>query len=73
MKALIYYVDFHPDNYQGGSGKSFQVKTIVNIPVDCLAINVFTFIHEHLNKYKSDRPFQTQECKFMIQKVEIFE
>ena len=31
MKVLVKYVDFHWDNYQGGSGKSFKFKTIIEV------------------------------------------
>jgi len=40
MNVLVKYIDFHSDNYQGGSGKSFELKTLVRLEPGTLAIDI---------------------------------
>lgn len=71
MKALVKYVDFHWDNYQGGSGKSFDLTLSVDVPDDLKACEFFDFIHKQMDtKVKHERPFQ-QDTVYSIKTVEI--
>ena len=71
MKVIISYVSFYWDNYQGGSGKSFELSMSLDIPDNMTACNIWEYIHERLLlKVKNERPFQQHE-KYSIQKVEI--
>ena len=71
MKLRIYYVDFHWDNYQGGSGKSFELTCTVTVPDDLPASGVLDFIQKTIDdKAKRERPFQQQNC-YSVQRVEI--
>ena len=67
MKVLVNYVDFHPDNYQGGSGKSFEFEVMIEIKEPCT--DVWDEIHSQLKLIvKRQRPFE-QGSIYAIQKV----
>ena len=71
MRVLVYYVDFHADNHQGGSGKSFEFSHVVDVPEELLVSDVLMHINEKINqKCLYDNPFPT-ERKFAIQRMEI--
>jgi hypothetical protein len=71
VKAIVYYVDFHWDNHQGGSGKSFEFTLSIDVPENLLAVDLFEFIHKRIaERVKEDRPFQ-QGGRYSIQRVEI--
>jgi hypothetical protein len=71
MTALVKYVDFHCDNYQGGSGKSFQFSHIIKLPDNLLVGDFWTFIHDEIKKHTEiARPFPG--TKYAIQSVEVF-
>lgn len=73
MKLLVKYIDFHADNYQGGSGKSFEFNSLVEIEDDCKAIDILENVHKSLKKIiLNHRPFNTKEA-YAIQSVEILE
>lgn len=59
MKALVTYIDFHWDNYQGGSGKTVETSISVEISETLTVGDVFEFIHKtvraHCERY---RPFE---------------
>jgi hypothetical protein len=71
IKIIIYYIDFHWDNHQGGSGKSFEMRFVYEAPVNmflrdlkdraCIALS------DHV---KNSRPFQ-QDNQYSIQRMEI--
>lgn len=71
MKALIYYIDFHWDNYQGGSGKSFELVHCVDLKYELTMNDFWEFIHKTIqDRIKTERPFQ-QTNRYSIQRVEI--
>ena len=71
MVVKISYVDFHWDNHQGASGKSFEFSFCLNIPDDLKACDMWEFIHEKLKeKTQKERPFQSKD-RYSIQKVEL--
>jgi hypothetical protein len=58
MNVLIYYIDFHPDNYQGGSGKSFEMRYSLTIPNDILVGEIKEYILNKLSDHvRNQRPF----------------
>ena len=64
MRILVQYVDFHPDNYQGGSGKSFEFEAMIVIPEEVLACDVWEEIHKQLEKICSNnRPYNSKNEK----------
>jgi hypothetical protein len=72
MKALVYYVDFHSDNHQGGSGKSFEFKAVIDVPTVIKVDEVMFYIEcEVGNITRAKRPF-LDSTKFAIQKIEIY-
>lgn len=71
MKALIHYVDFYWDNYQGGSGKYYELFYSLDIPEDMCAGNIFEFIHKKLEeKVLKERPFNTGKSPIIL-RIEI--
>lgn len=72
MKVVVKFVDFHWDNYQGGSGKSFEMTLSADVPEELKAKDFFEFIHNVMNeKIKRERPFQ-QDNRYSIQRIEIW-
>ena len=71
MKVRVKYVDFHWDNYQGASGKSFEFYYTLVLPLDLEASDIkdyiFTETTEHAIK---NRPFRQDE-KIAIQEIQI--
>jgi hypothetical protein len=58
MTVSVKYLDFHWDNHQGGSGKSFEFKVTVVIPDDLPAKDVVEHIRQEVIKHASHaRPF----------------
>ena len=71
MNLMVHYVDFHWDNYQGGSGKSFKLQARIYISKEITAGNILPQILAHLKeRVKTERPFQ-QDNEFSIQRIEI--
>lgn len=76
MKLLVKYIDHHPDNYQGGSGKSFPFTAMISIDDDIkagdMAIAIVKKIEELARKqrpyicdgYNSFPAFQSIEILF---------
>lgn len=72
MKAVVKFVDYHWDNHQGGSGKSFELTLSVDVPDDLKASEFSEFIHKHLQaKVGRERPYQ-QDNKYSIQRIELW-
>ena len=71
MKVLIRYIDFHWDNYQGGSGKTIESSVSLDLPDDLRVDCVFEYIHSRLNSYIEDRrPFKQSE-KYTVVSMEL--
>lgn len=61
MNVLVTYIDFFPDNHQGGSGKSFEFKDLVIIPDDTQALMVWEIIHRKVRELSERRrPYNVQ-------------
>lgn len=70
MKLLVKYVDFHADNYQGGSGTSFEFEAMIEVKEPCE--DVWDEIHRQMGLIVAkQRPFKIkEESNFpVIQKV----
>lgn len=71
MRVLIYYIDFHWDNHQGGSGKSFEMRFSLDIPAETTAAEFKNYVVRNLeNHIAEQRPFQQRE-KASIIKIEV--
>ena len=71
MTVLVKYIDFHWDNYQGGSGKSFHIQHIINVAEDIYSQNVHDYILKKLDEHiGNERPFQ-QNNSYSIISIEI--
>lgn len=71
MKALVKYIDFHADNYQGGSGKSFEMTFSFDIPDDLLAVDIFELTHKKIKERSlKTKPFNADSV-YSINSVEI--
>lgn len=58
MNVLVKYIDFHSDNYQGGSGKSFELKTIMTLDATIQLISLRRVVMDRLvEQVKVQRPF----------------
>jgi hypothetical protein len=58
MKVFVSYVDFHWDNYQGGSGHSIDARVVVDIHESLLVRDVYGFVHNAvLDHVLKRRPF----------------
>jgi len=72
MKALVNYIDFHWDNHQGGSGKSFELTTIIDLPHELMAGMVREYIETKLHEVvREQRPFSQSNSKATIVKIEL--
>lgn len=72
MKVLVHWVNFHPDNYQGAQGASFEFKTLLSIPDGMEARDVQEFILKEINiKSQDSTPFE-QDRRFSVQRIELF-
>jgi len=61
MKVLIKYIDFHWDNYQGGSGRTVESSYKVDVPDDIRSDSIYEYLHQRLLTYiESRRPFKQQ-------------
>lgn len=59
MKVLVHYIDFHWDNHQGGSGKSFELQCFVECPAEITAGGVDEFVAKKvLQRCGAQRTFQ---------------
>lgn len=70
----VNYVDHHIDNYQGGSGKSFQFSHSIEIPYETPTSQLKNYIHEKLLEHVAkQRPYHSQYDKInpAIQSIEI--
>jgi hypothetical protein len=71
MRVLIKYIDFHWDNYQGGSGKSFEMKHSVDVAEETKSKDVYDFILCELDEHiGNERPFK-QTNSYHIKSIEI--
>jgi len=67
MKALVYYIDFHWDNHQGGSGKSFNMRATFDLPVDLCVMQLRAHIEKKLSEHiTKQRPFSQKEAASII-------
>lgn len=78
MKVIIKYVDYHWDNHQGGSGKSFELRFIYDVPSEMRAADIIDRATKALLEHvKEVRPYQQKylpddnDSPFSIQSMEI--
>lgn len=73
MKILVKYVDFHWDNYQGGSGQSFNFSTLIEVSDELEISDLLAEVYQKLGEAcEKNRPFrQQQSCA--IQSIEILD
>jgi hypothetical protein len=50
MKLLVYYIDFHWDNYQGGSGKNYELRYALDVPSDLAVGNVRSYVIDKISE-----------------------
>ncbi len=71
MKALVKIIDFHWDNYQGGSGKNVEYNCSIKIPDEMMAKEILTFINEKIvDTVILNRPFK-QNDRFIIKSINL--
>ena len=73
MIALIKYIDFHYDNYQGGSGTTIESSFTWNVPDRMTCDNFYEQMHERLLQHLvSKRPFANiKDTKYTVKSIEI--
>lgn len=72
MTLLVTYLDFHWDNYQGGSGKSFQFNFSFQIEDATPASEIWEVVHKKISEHSNkSRPFNQKGERPTILKVEL--
>lgn len=72
MKFLIKYLDFHWDNHQGGSGKSFTFTILFEVPDAIRADQMWEAIHLAVKSHSDKtRPFNQRDERYRILSVEL--
>ncbi len=51
MKVLVHFTEVISDNHQGGSGKIFDRKTIMQIEGAMMADRIFQFVQHQLREH----------------------
>lgn len=49
MLFRVTYLDFHSDNYQGGSGKTLKLETYIDLPHDMMIGSIINTIESRLS------------------------
>jgi hypothetical protein len=71
VRVLVYYTDFHWDNYQGGSGKYFNFKILIQLEDDVKVSEFWEVVHNQLkHAVKIQRTF-VQDNSPKITKAEV--
>jgi hypothetical protein len=71
MKALVYYIDHHWDNYQGGSGKTFEGRLVVELAASVNVYHLKEYIRNAVSEHiQKERPYK-QDNAYSIQRIEI--
>lgn len=74
MKLLVEYIDYHPDNYQGGSGKSFEFKRVIEVDDEMKASEILPHVRSRLSEIAiEDRPYspRSENYRPAIQRIEV--
>lgn len=72
MMFLVKYVCFHPDNYQGGSGKSFSQEVLIEASGQYTMKDLKEFIYEETRKHAEISVPFIQDSKFTLTEVRTF-
>jgi len=51
MRVLVKYIDFHWDNYQGGSGQTVNSSVVIELQDSLYVREVFDEIHSQLKAH----------------------
>lgn len=71
MNVLAKYIAYHPDNYQGGSGKSFEFKTLVDISDEIKVSEVVKFVEQQCYQHGLSRTPWQQDFKISVVSMEV--
>lgn len=71
MKVLVKYIAFHPDNHQGGSGKSFGFLIAIDVPDLTPASVIKDFVTEKTKEMAEKHTPFPADFKFAIQRMEL--
>ena len=67
MRVLVKYIDFHLDNYQGGSGQTVNSSVVIEIQDSLWVREVFDVIHSQLKLHiEQRRPFPQNRDLFKV-------
>jgi len=73
MKVLVKFTEIISDNHQGGSGKIFDRKTIMNIEPTIMADRIYAVILERLRNHHPVTYDVNDRQLIRLNSVEIFE
>lgn len=73
MKVLVHFTEVISDNHQGGSGKVFDRKTIMQIDGAMMADRIFQTLQDQLREFSHVYYDPGDKRMIKIQSVEIFE
>jgi hypothetical protein len=73
MTVLVNYIDFHDDNYQGGSGKSFEFEILLTFSeITRVSELLFSIENAVMLDAESKRPFKNNFIKPVIKQIRMF-
>jgi hypothetical protein len=73
MKALVTFLVFHPDNYQGGSGAYHEYTQIVDSIEDIELRDLKERVHDEIMvKLNECIPMNWKDGSYILKKTEIF-
>ncbi len=72
MIAIVKYIAFHPDNYQGGSGKSFEFTDLVVVEDEVSVGLLEAAIEVNLMEKAIKKTPWTTDFHISIQSIELF-
>ena len=71
MKALIKFIVFYPDNYQGGSGSYFNHSAVIDLDDGLEMRDLKELIYEKINPKVMNDTEAWDNSKYIIQSIEI--
>jgi hypothetical protein len=72
MTFLVKYVCFHPDNHQGGSGKSFTQECLIEASGTYELKDLKSYLYEQTKLHAQKGVPYIQDSKFIIIEVKTF-
>ena len=73
MKVLVSFIETVSDNHQGGAGKSFVRRSLVEVPIDLAVNRLYGYVLNNL-KINHEAVYDKNDVALIrINSIEIFE